>query len=470
MNKKPNIILIISDTLRTAYLGCYGNKNINTPNIDAFAAESTVFDNTYPESLPTIPVRRAMHTGRRAFPFHDYRPLKWSIVDLPGWQAINNDEDTLAENLASSGYYTGFITDTMPYFSPGLNFTRGFWQWEFIRGHASDRWHSIATVPKESLIKYGDPNKILKNGGTEGILRVKANTSHIHSEEDRTTVKVFQWAMDFIDDNRNLQPFYLLIDCFDPHEPWEAPPSYLEMYADPNYNGRIISCVDYGSTKGKYTINEIENIKAHYSGTVTMVDTWFGNSINKLKRLDLWNNSLIIFMSDHGTNFGDNPDQIMGKPEYSLYPGLMHIPMIIHLPNGEAGGQRSSKMVYNIDAVATIYECAGIGTNDKDISIDGKSLKPLIKGSKWKNRKYMTSRYGNTLWYRDNKYWIIIDVTGRVLKVFDLKYDPSCKKNISDNVNGEIIKKAWECILEDAGGNLPDYHNIKETDAIGRQI
>ena len=84
MERKPNLIYVISDTLRTDYLGCYGNKFIHTPNLDAFAADSVVFDSAYPESLPTIPVRRALHTGRRAYPFKNYSPVRWDIVYLPG--------------------------------------------------------------------------------------------------------------------------------------------------------------------------------------------------------------------------------------------------------------------------------------------------------------------------------------------------------------------------------------------------
>ena len=125
-----------------------------TPNIDAFAARSVLFERAYPESLPTIPVRRAMHTGRRAYPFRDYRPVKWDIVYLPGWQAIDNDEDTLAEGLAAEGYHTGFVTDTLPYFAPGFNFQRGFWQWEYVRGQQQDRWRSPFTVSAERMASH----------------------------------------------------------------------------------------------------------------------------------------------------------------------------------------------------------------------------------------------------------------------------------------------------------------------------
>ena len=108
-NGKMNVVVIIADTLRTGHLGCYGNTEIQTPNIDAFAQRSVQFTRSYPESLPTIPVRRALHTGRRAYPFNDWKHLKWGTVRIPGWQPIAEEEDTLAENLADAGYQTGFV-------------------------------------------------------------------------------------------------------------------------------------------------------------------------------------------------------------------------------------------------------------------------------------------------------------------------------------------------------------------------
>jgi arylsulfatase A-like enzyme len=75
MSNPWNVVIVVSDTFRTAYLGAYGNDWIVTPNLDRFAQQSARFTRAHPESLPTIPVRRALHTGRRAYPFADYRPV-----------------------------------------------------------------------------------------------------------------------------------------------------------------------------------------------------------------------------------------------------------------------------------------------------------------------------------------------------------------------------------------------------------
>jgi len=446
-------------------MGCYGNKKIHTPNLDAFAAESAVFDCAYPESLPTIPARRALHTGRRAFPFRGYKPLRWLTVYQAGWQPMDEDEDTLAENLVEAGYYTGFVSDTQPYFSPGMNFTRGFYQWEFVRGQLKDRWRSPASVSTERLARYGDPEKLKHNSM---VLQYLANTAHVHSEEDTTTARVFRWAMEFIDDNRHVQPFYLLIDCWDPHEAWEAPASYLEMYAKPGYKGRTILHPIYGPVDEQMSQEELEHTIANYCGLVTLVDTWFGHFINKLKRLGLWENSVVVFLSDHGTNLADNPERIIGKPHYSLYPGLMHIPLMVHFPDGEGAGCRFDQLVYNVDVTATLYECAGIDVHSQ-VQIDGQSLYSLVKYGRWKEREYLTSRFDDTVWCRDKKWWVIMDVSGKPRAVFNLQEDPHCQKNVLESA-ADVVEKAWKRILDDAGGSLPVYEKVRRTDALGRLL
>jgi len=463
LNQNPNLIFIISDTLRVDYIGCYGNKDIHTPNLDAFATKSAVFNCAYSESLPTVQARRTLHTGRRVYPFRDYKSLRWSTVYLPGWCPMDDDEDTLAENLVDAGYYTGFVSDTLPYFTPGMNFTRGFLQWDFIRGQLADKWRSAAAVSPEKLVKYGNPDELKDR---IRVLQYLANTADVHSEEDTTTAKTFRWAMDFIEDNRHVQPFYLMVDCWDPHEAWEAPASYLEMYAKPGYKGRTILHPQYAPVDEQMNQKELEHTIANYCGLVTLVDTWFGYFINKIKRLGFWKNSVIVFLSDHGTNFADNPERIIGKPHYSLYPGVMHIPLMIHFPNDEGAGQHFNQLVYNMDATATLYECAGIDIRSQ-VHVDGQNLYPLVKDGKWNEREYLTSRFSDTVWYRDKKWWVIIDVSGKPRAVFNLQKDPHCQNNIVFRTK-DVVKEAWKHILDDAGGDLPVYEKIKRTDALGR--
>ena len=123
-----NIVVVVSDTLRTAYLSPYGNDWVKTPNLARFAEQGVTFTNAHPEILPTIPTRRTLHTGRRVYPISSYNPVPWDNVYTPGWQPMSSDEPAIAESLVRNGYHTGFFADVPHYFVPGMNFTRGFQQ------------------------------------------------------------------------------------------------------------------------------------------------------------------------------------------------------------------------------------------------------------------------------------------------------------------------------------------------------
>ena len=236
----------------------------------------------------------------------------------------------------------------------------------------------------------------------------------------------------------------------------------LSVFCIHAQNGNFII---YGPGAEVYTPEETRHIKAHYCGLVSLFDAWFGHFITKLKRLGLFENSLIVFLSDHGTNFIDNPEDVIGKPHYSLYPGVMHIPLMVHFPGGAGAGRRVDDLVYNLDGTATMYDYAGVALDT--LSLDGQSLGSFVRDGQWNEREYLTSRYGDTVWYRDREHWVIIDVKGKPRAAFELRSDPDCQRNVVSESDA-VVANAWERILADAGGDLPIYDMKQKTDAVGR--
>ncbi len=452
---KPwNILVVVSDTLRTAYLGPYGNSNIQTPNLDQFAREAAVFERAHPEALPTIPTRRTLHSGRRAFPFHNYKPIPWDNVYLAGWQPLSPEEGTVSEALDKAGYHCGFVSDVPHYFVPAQNFTRGFRQWDFVRGNAEDRYRSPTPY---------DPERIkARYDSARGPMHV-ANLGGFEPDEmDFATPRTFTSAMKFLEENRNNSPFYLYVDTFHPHESWEAPREYYEIYRDPSYRGRTRLTVPY-STLHRNPIPEAElaDIRAHYSGLVTMVDHWFGRLLDKLKETGKEDETLVIFLSDHGTNFADNLEQVTGKPAAALYPGTMHIPLLVRHPQGNGAGKRLSNLVYTLDVPATVCGAAGASPEE---GLEGKSLLPLLEGGHFESRDYVTSRYSNCVWYRDDKNWYFSNIHWENVRLFDLESSDPFGETIAHRAP-ERVKHAQRRILEDAGGELPEYP-LKNTDKV----
>src|SRR5215204_6924488 len=109
----PNVVVVIIDSLRRDHVGAYGNDWIKTPNLDALAKESLLFTRSYPESIPTIPARRAIHTGVRTWPFRDWHPVSDDGFKPYGWAPVPEDQVVLAEVLSAEGINTNIVTDNL---------------------------------------------------------------------------------------------------------------------------------------------------------------------------------------------------------------------------------------------------------------------------------------------------------------------------------------------------------------------
>ena len=274
--------------------------------------------------------------------------------------------------------------------------------------------------------------------------------------------------MQFLEDNQTGQPFYLLVDVFDPHEPWDAPEKYYRLYADPDFRGKRMVHTGYApADKLGYTEEQIRDVRANYKGLVSLVDGWFGKLVAKMDELGLADNTYVFFTSDHGTNFCDNPRNVIGKPANAMYPGVMHLPLLVRTPEERRAGETCDDLIYNIDLTATVYDASGARSEQ---GIDGRSLMPLITGKgRWKRRPYVTCRYGDSLCYIDDKSWVLAHVGGELQEAFDAASDPLCRAPLAEGEARKRFGPAWERLLADAGGEFPRYAGRGRTDAIGQK-
>ena len=317
-----NVIVIVNDTFRRDALGCYGNPWIKTPCLDALAARSAVFDHAYIASHATLPARTDMLTGRYTFLQR-------------GWSFLQPADVTLPEVLAEHGCPSMFIFDTTPLGQDGGNFMRGFSGWEMIRGHHEDRWR---TDPMGPVRWPSAPHKLKNLGRT---LQWQRNMSGWRDERDYVGPRTFQAAMDWLGRNRTLDRFLLWIDTLDPHEPFDPPQAYRDMYALPGYHGEEVIYPQYGRSTYMAPA-ELEQVKRLYAGEVTMVDRWIGRLVDTLETLDLSDRTLIIQTSDHGHLFGEH--DLQGKPcgvLGNLYEETTRIPLDHPSPRGP--GRRQAR-------------------------------------------------------------------------------------------------------------------------------
>ena len=411
-----NLILVVVDSFRQDHLGCYGNEWIKTPDIDRFAAESAVFENVRSEALPTIPVRRALCTGKRVFPFDDPPQPKGLYVKRRGWRPLRESDVTLAEILRRQGYATGLIADTYHMFKPTMNFHRGFDCWQWIRGQENDMYRS---QPLQGL----DLSKYVKPGmGTRVLEQYFRNAAGRKGEEDYQAPKVFQAAMNWLEENHTHDRFFLWVDSFDPHEPWDPPASYVDMY-DPGYEGVEI-VYPSGVKVDQLTPEELRHMRALYAGEITMVDRWFGRFMDKVHELGLAQNTVIVFMADHGKVHGEHG--VIGMSAEYVCPELYDIPLIVSTPGG--AGKRISALAYNHDLIPTVFNLIGAEPPD---DLDGLDLWPLVTGESTELRDYLICAHDEyvSVWTHKWLYARGPETRGRL---HDLENDPTLEANVVD--------------------------------------
>ena len=368
-NKPINVILIISDTFRYDCLeGTFTvrNKCVKVPNLKSLARQSAYFTRAYIASFPTVPNRHDILVGRYTFTYYGWAPLPKNEVVLP--EILRKER----------GYTSMMIADTPHILKDGFNYDRGFDGWIWIRGQENDRYRT-------------DPIEVKLPCSPEKLRNVDTTIQHLRNnalrqfEEDWIPAKTATEAIRWLERNYK-RAFFLYVDFFDPHEPWDPPKWYVDMY-DPGYQGEEVIYPVYGPCD-YLSKDELEHCRAMYAGEVTLVDHWIGKILEKVDELGLYENTAIIFTSDHGFYLGEHgligKSIIMGKYHGSapLYEEIVHIPLVIRLPDCIDGGKhiKVDELAQPPDITATILDLAGI--DYKKYGIQGVSLLPYIKGER----------------------------------------------------------------------------------------
>lgn len=404
-----NIIVIVADSLRTDHLGCYGSS-VQTPHLDQLAADSTVFEQAYAENLPTMPCRTAWWTGQYLFTER-------------GWQPFELSDYLLAEVLWDKGFTSAFITDVYHMHKPAFNCGRGFDTTTFIRGQEYDPW-----IVDESVEVDIDTYHRLRGDESDGRWRANfaqymRNVSGFETEEDYFAARVVKEAVAWLEGVTQTQKdnLFLWVDLFDPHEPWDPPSPYREMY-DPDYNGQALIDPVPGPVEGYMTEAELEHTRALYAGEVTYVDAWIGVLLDRMKDLGVYDNSLIVFMSDHG---------IVRKARPWNYEELAHIPWLMRHPDGLGHGQRISSFIQPPDLMPTLLAMLGLPRTltlpytgaERELTV--RSLLPLLTGEVESIRDVaVTAHYGKQWSLRTAQWTYLYNLDGSSPELYDRQADP----------------------------------------------
>ncbi|MEJ7842517.1 MAG: sulfatase [Rubrobacter sp.] len=452
-----NVVLVIIDSLRKDHIGAYGgDRAVQTPNLDALARDSLIFTRAHPESMPTINARRAIHSGTRTWPFTDWDPPQGEDIILQGWQPIPREQTTLAEVMQANGYGTFFVTDNMHQFKASYNMHRGFDAYDFIRGQTTDNYMPNWTYPPEKV------DQALMTGNvpamTAQMKQYFSNVAARQTEEDWFAPQVFTRASETLEAvSETGSPFFLTVDSYDPHEPWDPPEEYLKMYDDEPYDLKEPFSVIYGPSD-YLADRELERMRARYSAEVTMTDRWLGRFMDKMEELNLFENTLLLLVSDHGVALGEHG--YTGKPAYVLWPEITDVPFFIRHPDGKGAGETSDYIASTHDVASTVLGYLGI---EPPGQMTGQDLSVIPDdGEPEDDRSHFTAGYHDHVWTRDDRYVMFCRHDGAEAKLYDIQADPEMNNDIAGQ-NPDIVKRMFDgYILRDAGGPLPVYDPLPE--------
>lgn len=380
--RRMRTIFILMDSLNRHMLGAYGNDWVRTPNIDRLAEEGVVFDRHYCGSMPCIPARRDLFTGRLNF-------LE------TGWGPLEPWDDLLPVILRDRKHtYSHMITDHCHYFngSAGDRYQNVFDSWEYMRGQPYDPWHGVVN-PKPP--PSGSRTYCYSKYRHQHL----ANMEYRDPEDDRSysSIQCIESAREFIERNHRDDNWHLHLELFDPHEPFDCPREYLDEYVD-TWTGPPATCPDYAPLDEKDTPEAVAHFQKAYAATLTMADHWLGMLFGVMDKYDMWNDTAVILTTDHGYLLGEHG--FWAKNYMLCYEELTHTPLIVRHPDAVPGRRRA--LTGAIDIMPTLLEMHGI--LDIPDSVRGRSIVPILKRDGVHHRGVLFGYFGREVNMTDGRY------------------------------------------------------------------
>jgi arylsulfatase A-like enzyme len=373
-----NVLFVILDTLRRDYLEPYGTDWVRTPNIARLAARSVVCDNHWVGSLPCMPARHDILCGALDFL---WRP----------WGSIEVWEDAITRHLRDAGITSMLVSDHPHLFEVGgENYHTDFTAWEYARGHESDPWKTRPDPSWMGAPLFG-----------RGSMAYDNSRGYFRDEADFPGPRTMAAATEWIDANAGVHDrFFLFVDEFDPHEPFDTPEPYASMY-DPTWEGPHLIWPPYhaaAQAKGVLTAAQAHQVRASYGAKLTMIDHWFGQLIASIERQGLWDDTAVIVCTDHGHFLGEK--DIWGKPGVPMYEPMGHIPLLVSWPGADP--RDVTALTTSVDIHATLCDLFDVAPEHRT---HGVSLLPVLNGESSSVRDYLlTGVWGREVHIVDDRF------------------------------------------------------------------
>jgi arylsulfatase len=358
---RPNVILIMTDQQKRDSLSVYGNPVCRTPSLERLASEGTIFDYAFTPYPVCVPSRVMTFTGRYS---HITRSRANSVLMQP-------DQDHLIKLLSAAGYSTA-LSGKNHCFQPD-DLDRFDYVWECGHGGPAEPPDEVAAKAKQFI------------GESQINRRCWGTVTNPNPPDSLGTALTVTHAIDFLESRPPDSPFFLWCSIADPHTPLQTSEPYASMY-DPGdvpipdqveneMDAKpMAQKLDHTALCGdKVTEEDIRRVTATYYGMNTHIDHEVGRLLDHVDLLGLAENTIVIYVSDHGEYLGEHR---MIRKSKALYDCLTRIPMIIRWPGRIPASARRDEFVEIIDLMPTILDAIGLDHSD---GLQGKSIFPMFE-------------------------------------------------------------------------------------------
>ena len=334
-------VMLMFDSLNRHMLPPYGCDWTHAPNFRRLAERTVTFDTSYICSMPCMPARRDLHTGRPNFLHRAWGPLE-------------PFDDSVPRMLRDNGVSSHLISDHYHYWETGgATYHTQYSTWQFFRGQEGDPWMGqVADAP---------PGDAAGQNASEGgwHRQDRVNRQFMRSERDQPQSQTFAAGLDFMRRNSAEDNWFLQIETFDPHEPFFTQRQYWDLYPElfGELDAPLLDWPQYGPVSESREL--IDQCRGHYASLLSMCDARLGDVLDEMDRLELWEDTMLIVWTDHGFLLGER--DLWAKGQMPWYRELANTPFFVWDPRcGKSGERRAALVQPSIDLGPTLLDLFGM--------------------------------------------------------------------------------------------------------------
>ena len=406
-------IMVMYDSLNRNYLQTYGCDWTKTPNFCRLAERSVQFNNCYVGSMPCMPARRELHTGRANFCHRS-------------WGPIEPYDDSMPEILKKNGIYTHLVSDHQHYWEDGgCTYHNRYNSWEISRGQEGDTWQADLTVKYDRDTVFENKKKVNDLPFFKNWLSYdERNRRYMDTEEKTSQAVTFAGGLKFIDQNHGEDNWFLQIETFDPHEPFYVLKEDRDLYPDNFCGDANDDWPPYDKTNESPEM--IEHVRRVYAALVSKCDRYLGKVLDMMDEYNMWDDTMLIVCTDHGFLLGEHG--WWGKTVMPIYDEIAHTPLYVYDPRFKnCGGEKRESLVQMVDIPATLLEFFG---QEVPKDMEGKPLRQVIDGDNAIREYAVFGYHGSQIDVTDGRYTYMMAAAKPEAPVYEYPLMPTHMRQI----------------------------------------